>query len=115
MTHSFPTRRSSDLSLPPAPRSKLVRSVRSRPSVLTSPWLKKQLWTPTTALPRFGSRASEHGAPGIGVGSSPLSMLISCCELNNEIRCSLLLFQESRVIFSQVPVERGVGRVLGST
>src|SRR3546814_8202260 len=84
MTHSFPTRRSSDLSLPPAPRSKLVRSVRSRPSVLTSPWLKKQLWTSTTALPRFGSRVSEHGAPGIGVGSSPLSMLISCCERSEE-------------------------------
>src|SRR3546814_20083894 len=69
------------VSLPPAPRSKLVRSVRSRPSVLTSPWLKKQLWTSTTALTRFGSRVSEHGALGIGVGSSPLSMLLSCCAL----------------------------------
>src|SRR3546814_6540344 len=30
------------VSLPPAPRSKLVRSVRSRPSVLTSPWLRSE-------------------------------------------------------------------------
>src|SRR3546814_19270712 len=58
------------VSLPPAPRSKLVRSVRPRPSVLTSPWLKKQLWTSTTALPRFGSRGREQDRKRVGEGKS---------------------------------------------
>src|SRR3546814_14128918 len=67
------------LRLPPAPRTKLVRTVRSTPSVSTSPSLMYQLWISPTAFPPAGSRVTEHCLSDISAVSTPFLVLLSFC------------------------------------